>query len=190
VLLQTDGCEPHATLVVFSRSSAGWRIGREYHPGPAGYCRPLKSDSGFDGLLCWQEDGHFNGIAGGLYFYYETNRDTRVNLLDARDNIFGACLAVERGSPVIIVQTKIEKLALQQDSGGGLSLVICANCRRGPLSQQAEAACRRDLTADVGPEQPFRTYQMVYRFDGQTFSLTPSSEAEAREYQACVASPQ
>lgn len=194
VLLQTSGCEPHVTLfggdVVFSRSPTGWRIGRGYHPGPAGYCRPVKSSSGLDGLLCWQEDGHFDGISGGLYFHYETNRDGRVQLMGASDNGFSACFAVERGSPVIIVQTKIEKMALQQDSGGELSLVIRANCRRGPLSQQAEAACRRDLNAEVGPEQPFRTFQMVYRFDGQTFSLTPSSEADAHEYGACAAFPQ
>jgi hypothetical protein len=31
---------------------------------------------------------------------------------------------------------------------------------------------------------------MVYRFDGQTFSLTPSSEADAHEYGACAAFPQ
>jgi hypothetical protein len=195
VLLQTSGCEPHVALfggdVVFSRSPAGWRIGREYHPGPAGYCRPVKSDSGLDGLLCWQEDGHFDGISGGLYFHYETNRDRRVQLMGASDNTGTACPAPEeRGSPVIIVQTKIEKLTLQQGSGGELSLIVRANCRRGPLSQRAEAACRRDPNAEVGPEQPFGTYQMVYRFDGQTFSLTPSSEAEAREYQACVAFPE
>lgn len=91
VLVQTEGCEPHAAgsggTAIFTRTPGGWAVGRPYSASPEGWCRRIANPEGRDGLLCFFEDHWADGSSYGmLSFGYETREQYEaVKLADVTD---------------------------------------------------------------------------------------------------------
>jgi hypothetical protein len=127
-------------------------------------------------------------------FFYDGSDKGGFGFISALDNTLGACAAAGADRPEIAVQTAVDGLTLTPLANGTYSLDLRARCRRGPLSQRAKTACKKDAGMSVpwsviALAEPFRTYHMRYNFDGVTFLLDPSSVAEQRAYDACSAQP-
>lgn len=201
LLVQTHNCESHVSLfggeAIFSKGPAGWVVTRKYHPGPSGYCRIVRNRAGLDGVLCWQEDSHYDSHEGWLSFSYKDGSDRedteeKPPLLEIFDNMNGICSEANQGLEPIAVQTNILKLSLARAASGRLILSVRARCRRGRMGPGGEAACKApDLEpfALIRPAAAWRVFNFVYYFDGRTFRLMPSTKAEAHAFSSCSEDP-
>lgn len=184
-LIGTEGCEPHAARfggsVLFSRTNGAWHISRKYSPGPIGLCRKVVNRLGIDGLVCYNDDRHFNAREGWLSFRY-VFADHEAALARWYDNMNSACVGEK---PLAFVQSEIVKAEFGHDERGDPTLIVDQRCRKGSLTRQTPQACERGDLDQAEVAGPFRSYRVEYRFDGEQFSLIPSSVATKRELDVC-----
>lgn len=185
-LIGTEGCEPHAARfggsVLFSRTNGAWHISRKYSPGPIGLCRKVVNRLGIDGLVCYNDDRHFNAREGWLSFRY-VFADHEAELARWYDNMNSACVGQK---PLAFVQSEIVKAEFGHDERGDPTLIVDQRCRKGSLARQTPQACERGDLDQAEVAGPFRSYRVEYRFDGEQFSLIPSSVATKRELDVCL----
>lgn len=186
LLIGTEGCEPHAAgyggSVLFSRTNGAWRISRKYSPGPIGLCRKVVNRLGTDGLVCYNEDRHFDAREGWLSFTHLLT-DHQAELARWYDNMNSACVGQK---PMAFVQSEIVKVEFVPDERGDLTLIVDQRCRKGRLTRQTPQACERGDLDQAEVAGSFRSYRVQYRFDGEQFSLMPGSVATKRRLDVCL----
>ncbi|MBV9742675.1 MAG: hypothetical protein JO099_02845 [Acidobacteriia bacterium] len=197
LFVETSGCEPHARgysgTMFFSHVSEGWFVSRGYSSGSPGACRAIRNREGLDGLLCWQEDTHADLMTGALEFHYEGGSNAKYDLFTSVTSNDRFQICADTGQPDTAREAKrFEEIdsditGWKLTSAGEVSVQITATCRRyqtacsdAPFYQTAGAdAVRTDVP-------PFRTFQVNYRFDGESFQLDADSRDAKREYDACI----
>jgi len=186
LLLGTEGCEDHAHgfggSILFTRDNGRWRISREYSPGSIGLCRKVVNRVGRDGLVCYNEDQHYDSRRGWVSF--TDLFEDPVVLGFWNDNMNSACDVQRR--PLSFVQSEIVKVEFGQDERGGVKLTIDERCRKGDLSRQSVEACESGDVGLGGVEAPYSNYQVQYRFDGERFALLPASTAAKHSLDVCL----
>ncbi len=180
LLLDFNGCGP----ALLTHSSSGWFVDREKGL-PGGACRKVPSRSGRDGLVCYEASSTPDHEQARLTFSYLPEQ--KIDLLTAFDNTAGACDAPKR----VVVQSAISEAKFTTGPGGKLTVSISARCRRGPLNETSRRACARGATFldDIRPAALFRTFRIDHAFNGETFSLAPSSRLARQSYDVCAAEP-
>ena len=178
LLLDLDACGP----ALLTHSASGWFVDRAQGL-PDGACRKVTSRGGRDGLVCYEASSTPDREQSRLAFSRLPEQE--IDLLAAFDNTGGACDSPRR----VVVQSAIQEVRFIPGGGGKLSISITARCRRGPLSEGSRKACARGagFLDDIRPAAMFRTFRIDYAFNGDTFSLAPSSRTVNQAYDVCAA---
>jgi hypothetical protein len=185
LLLVLYGCSPRAenfrNSFLFTRSTTGWFVSRASGL-PVGRCRKVRSSTGRDALVCFSDASSPDQSTGRLTAGFIGERD--VELTRAFDSTGGACNAPSH----LVIQSAIQQVSFIPGADGKLTLRILARCRRGPLSARSRKSCATGPGfEDIGPALPFRSFRFDYVFNGEAFSLAPSSRASKLAYDACLA---
>jgi hypothetical protein len=185
LLLVLYGCSPRAGNFrdgfLFTRSTTGWFVSQASGL-PVGRCRKVRNHSGRDALVCFADASSPEQAMGRVTAGYIGDKE--LELARAFDNTGDACSFPTR--PVI--QSAIQQVNFVPGPDGKLTLRMVAQCRRGPLSARSRKACAAGPGfEDIGPALPFRSFRFDYTFNGDTFSLAPTSRAAKQAYEACSA---
>ena len=179
-VVATSGCETGAgssmtdeSRAVVRRTSAGWqRVFAE--SGAIGDCKPIVSRRGRTRLICQVVGGRF----GQVYYHFDVVAfdDADGSVREQRTPIvsFSTQAPIPNfETPSQLFQFDVTRFALraksEYEAGDDRALGL-------DLGIQSRASCRPKADC-AGPDTTTRSLSLTYSFDGESFSLAPSSRA-------------
>ncbi len=170
-LLATQGCEPHVNdfggTVLLARQGPQWRL-LGYYPGIiTASCHKLKSRAAHELLICLG-DHTGQGVTDSVIYSldFAAPKEKVMNLIFTAEDTTSACAARVR-------KATIEKVTFTET--GNIS--ISARLGSTTLSTAQQERCL-DHPESIQPTT--REYRIGYLFDGEHFTLSPTSAGAAR----------